>query len=269
MNKVSASLFALCLCVLVTPAAAQVAPAPTAGTQTASVTYGPYVRLEFGGHFLDPDDGFWQSGAGDPQVSFDLARVEAGHGAIAVGFDWQNGFRGELSFMRTGEFGLSGPCSSASDGSSCTGTPHADITGGSFHSTVVMGNVYYAPFEAQGSNSVFQPFIVGGLGVAANRVDSWTRFNPAPPGGGAPTRVFGSNTTTDWAWSIGVGAALQVTRPGQRPVILEASWRHYDLGTAEGGDIANVGASRPVQPLTWENSSEVFSISVRIPLQRL
>lgn len=130
-----------------------------------------------------------------------------------------------------------------------------------------MGNVYYAPLEARGSNSVFQPFIVGGLGLAQNSVDDWTRSNPLST---RPFRTFSGATTTSLAWSIGVGASYQVTRPGKWPVLIEASWRYYDLGSAEGGAVPlpGNGSEEPLQPLTFDVEQSVIAIGVRIPLQR-
>ncbi|WP_411892561.1 hypothetical protein [Yoonia sp. SDW83-1] len=61
-----------------------------------------------------------------------------------------------------------------------------------------------------------------------------------------------------------------MTKPGQYPIIVEMTWRYYNLGTAEGGrqPVAGSGSSEPVQPLTFDVESHVISIGVRIPLQR-
>lgn len=238
---------------------------PSISTQVASVTFGPYVRAEAGVFVPSLDEAYWLSpGAADPQVNFDLDGDNGGFGSIAVGYDWQNGFRADVAFLRTADMDFSGPCSSASDGTPCS--IHANISAGSITTTALMANLFYSPYEQQGSNSVFQPFIVGGLGVARNEVNSWTRTNPAAAN---PVRVFNGNTESDFAWSLGVGAAWQVTRAGRHPIILEAAWRYYDFGTAVGGSVADVGVGTPRQPLTFDNRNHVFSIGVRIPLQRL
>lgn len=239
---------------------------PTASSQ-ASVTYGPYARLELGGAMTELSDGYWlPPGPSDPQIDFDLDGNDTGMAAIALGYDWQNGVRADVSLLHTGEIGFSGPCSSASDGSDCDLTPHADISDGSVQGSAMMVNLFFAPLEARGSNSRFQPFVVGGIGVSRNSVDSWTRVNDASAN---PTRVFDSNTETDFAWSLGVGASWQLTAPGEWPVLLDVSWRYYDFGEAVGGDVSDVGGSVPRQPLTFDIDSQVFSIGIRIPLQRL
>lgn len=237
----------------------------TASTQ-AAVTYGPYVRAELGGLVPELSGANWlPPGPGDPRVFFDLDGDEAGLASIAFGFDWQNGFRGDLSITHTGDISFSGPCSSASDGSDCDLTPHADISAGSVRTTAMMVNLFYAPREAAGSNARFQPWVTGGIGLARNTVESWTRVNPASP---EPVRVFGSNSQTDFAWSIGIGASWQLTEPGERPILLDLGWRYNDFGTAEGGRFADVGGGIPRQPLNFDVTSQVFSIGIRVPLQR-
>jgi opacity protein-like surface antigen len=134
-----------------------------------------------------------------------------------------------------------------------------------------MANLFYAPLEARGSNSRFQPFVVGGIGMSRNTVESWTRFNldaGTPPGSGPATRVFGENSENPFAWSVGLGASWQLTESGERPILLDVGWRYYDFGTAEGGSTADVGAGIPRQPLNFDLTSQVFSIGIRIPLQR-
>lgn len=252
-----------------TAAEAQEDSIVTLSTQTASVTYGPYARLSFGTSTSSYSDGRWQNGTGDPTIFFDLGDETGNFGEIALGIDWQNGFRGELAIGRFGDTDAIGPCSSVSNTTPCN--DHADISGGSISSTVVMGNIYYSPFEHRGNNSVFQPFLTAGIGISRNEVSEWTRAaNPGSPST-RPFRTFEGNTDTHFAWSIGLGAAWQVSRPGQHPVIVEASWRYFDLGEASGGStpLPGNGSGAPDVPLTFENTRQVFSLGIRIPLQRL
>ena len=234
--------------------------------RTASVTIGPYLRASVGSAEPSFDSGYWRPPGfiPDPEIRFDIDGDSVVTGTIAFGYDWQ-GWRGELAFSHFGASSASGPCSSASDGSSCA--THADIDNAKVESTAVMTNVYYAPFEARGSQSVFQPFIVGGVGFAGNRMGDWTRSNP---GATRPIRTFEGNLNTSFAWSVGVGASYQVTKPGRWPVLIEGSWRYYDLGSAEGGaqPLPGNGASQPVQPLKFDMQHSVFEFGVRIPLQK-
>ncbi len=236
------------------------------GVQSASVTYGPYVRLDLGGVMPDPGGAFWDpSGADDPRISFDASADDAAFGALGLGFDWQNGIRADVSLFATGTSDVTAPCASASDGSPCS--THASITDASVSTRGVMASVYYAPLEAQGSNAPFQPFVVAGIGVARNEVGDWTRENPAS---GRPARTYEGDTSSGLAWSLGIGASYQVTRPGRWPIIVEAAWRYYDLGEASGGStpLPGFGGSEPREPFTFDNQSQVVTFGVRIPLQR-
>ena len=236
------------------------------GDRTASVTFGPYARAEFGGSLMGADGGYWlPPGSSDPRISFDASAQDTFLGSVALGYDWQNGIRADLSFLGTGTSDVSGPCSGASDGTPCS--DHADITDASVSTMAAMGNIFYAPLEARGSNSVFQPFVAAGVGVALNEVGAWTRENP---GSARPVRTFSGDRSSSLAWSVGIGASLQVTRAGRWPVIVEAAWRYYDYGTASGGStpLAGSGTSEPRQPFSFDLNSQVISLGVRIPLKR-
>jgi hypothetical protein len=243
----------------------------TLGQRVASVTFGPYARIEYGSSAPSLDGAYWlPPGESDPQVTFDAIPLDdrTGFGSVAFGYDWQNGFRAEMALFGTGTTGFAAPCSSVSNGTGCS--EHSDITSASVSSSGFLGNVYYAPLEAQGSNSIFQPFVVAGIGVSRNEVGEWTRTkNPDNPTfGNSTVRTFSGATSSEFAWSVGVGAALQVTRPGQWPVIVEAAWRYYDFGTASGGTEPVGTGESPREPLTFDLDTQVISIGVRIPLQR-
>ncbi|KFE35439.1 outer membrane protein [Thioclava atlantica] len=241
-----------------------IAPAQTAGgifgLGSASVTFGPYVRLEAGSLATDFSDGHWLPPGypTDPRVDFDLADGHTGFGGIAVGYDWMNGFRGDVSVIKTGRSDATGPHT--------TPGPHADITEASVSTTALMGNLFYSPLEQRGVNSRVQPFVVGGIGLANNRVSSWTRTNSSTT---PVTRSFEGDNNTDLAVSVGVGVSVQLTPPGEHPAILELAYRYYHFGTANGGSVPLAGGSEPVEPLTFDNNAGVVSLSLRIPLNRL
>lgn len=262
-----ATALAIFLAVSAPAAVAQESGESLFGTRSASVTYGPYVRLEAGAAGFLPGDAYWlPHGISDPRINFDADAGTEGFGAVALGYDWQTGIRADVSVFATGTSNVTAPCASASDGSSCD--IHTDMSEASVKTTGVMGNLFYAPFEARGSNSIFQPFVVGGVGIASNEVGEWTRENLANTT--RPTRTFEGDTTTDLAWSVGVGASLQTTKPGRWPILVEASWRWYDFGTASGGatPLPGNGTEEPRQPFTFDNTAQVFSFGLRIPLQR-
>ncbi len=241
------------------------------GARVASVTYGPYIRMEAGAGKLSLSDAYWlPPGDADPRVNFDPspAKDTLGFGAVALGYDWQNGVRADVSIFGTGTTDLTAPCSSVADATPCS--EHSDITDASVSTTGMMANVFYAPFEARGSNAVFQPFIVAGIGLARNKMGDWTRTkNPDNPTVGSGTvRTFEGATSTGLAWSVGIGASYQVTRPGRWPVIVEATLRHYDFGEASGG-VSPVGSGSDARKgFTLRRTDQVFTLGVRIPLRR-
>mgnify|MGYP001814691612 CR=1 FL=1 len=236
--------------------------------RVASVTYGPYLRLDVGRAAPSYGGANWRPPGfdPDPEIRFGLSGDDSvTHGSLAVGFDWQNGWRGDVGIVGTGTDRLAGPCIGASDASDCS--VHADIESASIKTTGIMGHVFYSPFEAQGSNSPFQPFFVFGAGVARNKVGEWTRVNA---GSLRPSRTFEGDSTSSLALSVGVGASYQITKPGEWPIILEGSIRYFDFGEASGGStpLPGNGSEGPVRPLTFDTSQSVVSFGVRIPLKR-
>lgn len=253
------------LAMLSAPLAA--APDTLPGAGLASVTYGPYLRAELGMATTDITDGSWQPHGypTDPQVNFDLSGQDGGFGAVAIGFDWMNGYRFDLGVAFSESMSVTGPCASASDGSDCAS--HADITSASLNTNALMGSLYYSPLEAAGKNTTFNPFVVVGLGLANNKVGDWTRTNDSLVTG--VNRSFEGDSSTSLAYSVGFGASWQLTKPGQWPVILEASYRYYNFGTAQGGSTPIDGGESPVTPLKFDVENQVVSIGVRVPLQRM
>jgi opacity protein-like surface antigen len=232
------------------------------GVDSPGVTFGPYVRAGLGFDYSMTDNGFWESpGASDPLVLFDLDSDNAAFGTVGYGYDWMNGFRGDVSLSFFGKKDVAGPWSATIP---ATPGPHASVST-SVSSTALMGTVYYAPLERQGKITKFNPFVSAGLGFAHNDMSTWTRTNPAS---GQPVRSFEGNSSTELAWSVGVGASWQINRPGKRVLLLDAGVQYFDLGNAQGGaqPLPGSGSSTPRQPLTVGMESTVISIGVRMPL---
>ena len=226
------------------------------------VTFGPYVRAGLGVEYSMVDDGSWESpGASDPLVLFDLDSDNAAFGSVGVGFDWMNGYRGDISLSYFGERDVAGPWSATIPP---TTGPHASVAT-SVSSLALMGHFHYAPWEQQRKNSRFNPYVSAGLGFARNEMSTWTRTNPASA---RPVRSFEGNTETDLAWSVGVGASWQIQRPGQRVMLLDAGVQYFDLGNAQGSGqpLPGSGSSTPRQPLTIGMETTVLSVGIRIPL---
>lgn len=233
------------------------------GRTSASVTYGPYLRFEAGRASSSLDDATWlPTNPADPRVFFSTSDDDDTFLGAAVGFDWMNGFRGDVGLLSAGEIDATGPWSYTVP---VVPGPHADITAATVRTTALMGSVYYSPLEQRGINSRIQPYLVAGLGLARNEMSDWTRTNAAAA---APVRTFEGDSKVEIAYSVGLGVAMQMTRPGQRPVLLDLSWRYYDFGTAEGSTTPLTGGQPPREAFNVDRSDSVISLGVRVPLNR-
>lgn len=234
------------------------------GKTSASVTYGPYLRFEAGRSSTDLSDANWLTpGPADPRVFFDFADQDSTFVGAAAGFDWMNGFRADLGLVFAGEVDATGPWSYTVP---TDPGPHADITAATVRTTALMGSVFYSPLEQRGVNSRVQPYLVAGLGLARNEMSDWTRSNAASPN---PVRTFAGDSSVDLAWSLGAGVSMQVTRPGQHPVLVDLSLRYYDFGAAEGGTTPVSGGGRiPRDPLQVDRADTVVTLGIRVPLKR-
>jgi opacity protein-like surface antigen len=234
------------------------------GRSSASVTYGPYIRLEAGRSHVDLADPNWfPPGPTDPRVFFDFANHESGFASLSYGYDWMNGFRGDVGLVFAGKVDATGPWSYTIP---VDPGPHADITAASVSTRALMGSIFYSPLEQRGVNSRIQPYLVAGLGLAQNKMSDWTRVNIASP---TPVRTFAGKSSIDLAYSVGLGVAVQLTPPGNHPVMLDIGWRYYDFGTAEGSTQSLSGAGgTPREALNVKRRDSVISLSVRVPLKR-
>lgn len=234
------------------------------GKRTAAVTYGPYFRGAIGYEFNKTRSGDWiPPGPSDPQVFFDIDARDAAYGALGLGYDWMNGFRADVSLSRFATKGASGPWSYTVP---TVAGPHASVDT-RYSSTAMLGTLYYSPLQHQGNNSRFQPYVLVGAGLSANKMKSWTRTNAAAV---QPVRSFESGSKTDFAWTLGLGASWQMQKQGKRPIILDVTYQYFDLGEAAGGSspLPGSGTSVPRRPLHLDLETSVLSVGIRIPLER-
>jgi opacity protein-like surface antigen len=253
-------------CMMSMPATAQQTES-VFGVESASVTFGPYVRAEIGIAIPELQDPNWLP-AGfpeDPQIFFDLDADNSAAGSLALGYDWMNGFRAEgaLSVFTSQDF--SGDWSYTVP---ATTGPHASMEG-STRSVALMANGYYMPLEAMGQNRRVQPYVTAGIGFARNSMEDWTRVNPAES---RPERSFEGEESTEFAWSAGFGVQMDLGRqgPDDRPVILELGYRFFDLGETTGSTVPlpGNGDGGPLQALSFDNNQQTVTIGIRMPLTR-
>jgi opacity protein-like surface antigen len=227
---------------------------------------GGYLRAEMGLLRSQPDNSSWLPPGYpvDPQVFFDLGSDTGGFAGLAIGQDWGNGLRGEVELMGFGSTEFSGPWSYTEPE---TPGPHASVTG-SVRSVALMGNIFYEPFQNRKSKTV--PYVMMGVGLADNQMSDWTRINPEVD---REERSFAGASNADLALSVGFGVSMEVgkTKKGD-PMTFEVGYRYFDLGTAQGGTTPLPGSGQggePVGALKMNQSSQLISVGIRIPLRGL
>lgn len=235
-----------------------------ADTQSAAkvrpVGPGLYMRAELGTGRSSASDASWLPPCypGDPQVFFDLSSDSLPFGALALGYDWQNGWRGEVAVNIFGASDFDGPWSYTVPE---TAGPHADVLG-SMHSKAVLLNAYRDFAAGNG----WTPFVTAGIGMARNTMGEWTRINPDSD---RTERTFEGGSSTGLAWSVGAGVAVDIGRIGRSaPAKLEIAYRYFDLGSVEGGVDAVPGSGEggnAARALNFDVSDQVLSVGLRIP----
>jgi hypothetical protein len=225
-----------------------------------------YLRLGVGAGSFGISDGKWAPpgappNGSDPIVFFDLSEPDNAVGTIAIGRKVRQNMRGEIALTHFGREDISGPWSYTVPSSL---GPHASVST-TFQSTALMANVFYdLPKMGRGDFRV-QPYIMGGLGVAWNKMGDWTRINTDKP---QPTRTFEGDTNSDFAFALGVGAGWTVGKSKAGPITLDVMYQFFDLGSAKGSSTVLSGGQgdAPVDPLSFDVTSHVISFGVRIPL---
>ena len=266
MKTFKTAALAICACIgFATVAQAQVQPGIFGPEETRPGTsFGvPYLRFAIGGELATFEDAYWDPpGADDPRVFYDLPDERAAMGAIAFGYDWGKGLRGEIAIMGFGEKDVAAPWSYTEP---ATEGPHASMSA-TVRSGALMANAFVAPLEMQGNTGRFQPFVMAGIGTARNEMGDWTRTNPASD---RVTRTFEGDTKSDLAWAVGFGFAYQLNDPGKKPIMLEMMYQHVDLGRAEGGSASTPGDgdSEPRTPFGFDIASDNVSVGIRIPVR--
>ncbi|MES2969077.1 MAG: hypothetical protein V4804_10055 [Pseudomonadota bacterium] len=242
------------------------APQP-APTFMARLMKDAYVRAEMGMGVTGSQDASWlppdYNGTTVPKVLFDLGHDSSAFGALAVGRDFQNGYRAELAFNVFGKSDFAGDWSSTEP---ATPGPHASVKGDT-RSFALMLNGYYSPFEGTQRSGRIKPFVTAGLGLAHNTMGDWTRINVELP---RTERSFEGSSQTALAWTVGLGMSIDLkeNKAGNIPK-LEISYRYFDLGNVRGGTTPLPGSGAggdPVKALNFDKTEQVISIGIRIPL---
>lgn len=180
----------------------------------------------------------------------------AGFATVAIGRNYANNLRGELAVTGFGSSDFAGDWSYTVPAS--TG-PHASLTG-STSSLALMANGYY-DLPGTGLGSV-QPYVSAGIGVADNRMESWSRIKPDD----GSARAFEGDSNVALAWSLGAGISVAVGEVGGMPAQLDIGYRYFNLGEVKGSSVpvSSEGGGRPVKPLNFDKTELTVSVSLRL-----
>lgn len=240
------------------------AGAMTTPVLAAGAAHGWYARGEIGGAFLAEDNGYWTGpGKGAPRITFGLNNPSALTGGLALGYDWMDGIRTDLSFTLTGNMDVTADIKSASDGSDPAN--HVQQITGAVHSQAVMANLFVEPMKAMGHDGPIQPFLTGGIGVAHVSMGEWTRYNPSET---RVYRTFEGDGQTNFAWSVGGGLSFDLGKiAGGNPAYLDLSYRYSDLGNVSGSatPLPGNGNGEPREPFNFDYTTHTITVGLRVP----
>lgn len=221
-----------------------------------------YARGEAGVAWLAENRGHWWGPGGppgDPRITHDLDADATFFGTLALGTEITTGVRGDVSVSHLANHHVHGTWIAP-----LAGGPHADMDA-DVSSTSIMANIFVEPLALAGYQSPVRPFLTGGVGVAFNRMDDWTRTNPAV----IPVRrTFEGATSTEFAWTVGAGlsAALGEMFGSSLPVMADLTYRYVDLGNVSGGAAGVTGGAPATEPFNYNLSNHVVTVGLRIPL---
>ncbi len=222
---------------------------------------GTYIRFDLGYLNGSFGDAFWQPPGfpSDPEVHFDVSGDSGLVGGVAVGRYVTPDIRAEGAIVLFGDQPFDGSWSYTIP---ATSGPHADVRG-SVRSVALMANGYYDFPTGAGA---ITPYVTAGIGLASNTMSDWTRINADV---GRTERTFAGGQNSDLAWSVGVGASVDISRQVGRAALLDFGYRYYDLGQAVGSTTPLPGSGSggdPVTGLTIDVQRQVFNIGITFPM---
>ena len=229
---------------------------------------GWYARGDVGVTVLGPNGtGYWTGpGGGAPRITFGLDDPATFTGSMALGYDWMNGIRSDLSFTLDSNMDVTATIRSTSDGSPTAG--HTQTITGSINAQALMANLFVEPLKLTGNDGPVQPFLTVGAGVAHVSMGQWTRYNPnnGPPD---TYRTFYGADQFNLAWTAGGGVSVRLGegRPGMAAPILDLTYRLSSYGNVAGGDTPTRGMGPgPREPFNFDDITQTATVGLRVPI---
>lgn len=221
-----------------------------------------YVRGEVGGTWQNSDSASWTTPGGTFQ---DMKLGTSGSASVgaAVGGYFVPNIRGDLSYTFLGHFDLDS-CKLTAGNSDC-GESH---NSGSLNSHLFMANIFLeAPQPVMVGSASVTPFVTAGAGAAVHDFGVWNHIGT---GGTVPPtpvdRDFQGKTSTDFAWTVGAGASVDVSGAVNRPAFVDITWRYTDAGTAKGSPDPVANGSSATEAYNVDVKSHSVFVGLRIPL---
>lgn len=217
-----------------------------------------YVRGDLGGSWQTSGSASWTTPGGQYQA-MDLGNDGSLSAGIALGAQFTPMFRADLSYTFLGHFGLDS-CRLGNAGG--CGNSHNTATVNT-HLFMVNGYAQSPQAVSLGALSV-TPFVTAGIGGALHDFSDWNHVGQFTP---APGRNFHGDTTWDFAWTVGAGASVDVSKALSRPAFLDITYRYTDAGNAQGSSqpLPGNGAGIPVDAYNADIRTHSVFVGLRIP----
>lgn len=218
-----------------------------------------YLRIEAGVAWSDTDEGTWVSPGGE-RGNWRFDDDETFIAGVALGRHVMPGIRGDISLTILPGQNYDG-CRIPGGQGNVPACGQASVLS-SADTHAVMANIFVEPLTLMGQGGMIRPFVTAGAGIGWNEIGSWTRIQPTAP---QPVRTFSGNTETNFVWTVGGGASIDLgTLFGGYPVALDVTYRYIDAGHAEGGLVPDVGNGIPQEALNYDLQFHAVTAGIRV-----
>jgi opacity protein-like surface antigen len=207
---------------------------------------GFYIRGDVGGA-LSPHSSYEDIDPTGSGQSIGSALIEGDNGSSII-FDAGVGYRISPAFRVDGTFGYA-PSLGFSGNSNDPTNPFSFSADVRPLIGMVNGYVDIAGLMP-GKFGIFQPFLLGGVGVSINR------FSGGSVAGPGFTQTVSDNTNTAFAWGVGAGVGI----PINDNVTIDLTYKYLDLGEVKSGNLVTDPVLGPVSIAGIENHLQLHTI---------
>jgi opacity protein-like surface antigen len=111
------------------------------------------------------------------------------------------------------------------------------------------------------------PFLTAGIGAALHDFGTWHHVGT---GTGPAGRDFYGKNKWDFAWTVGAGVSVDMSKTTKRPMFLDVTYRFTDAGTAQGSDqpLPGSGGGIPQNAYSADIAAHSLFVGLRVPFGR-